>query len=102
MTRNMTMTALLMLASVAAAVASPELPSDFASCDSATAVMQVNEQPTSIVAHVRIDDAAVQVVPAKAVEVFAPLAACDMTEPYRMLHHGSLKLAPGCAGGAAI
>ena len=34
MTRNMTMTALLMLASVAAAVAAPELPSDFASCES--------------------------------------------------------------------
>jgi hypothetical protein len=102
MTRNMTITALLMLASVAAAVASPELPSDFASCDSATLAVQAPQQPATIMAHARMEDASVKVVPTKAMEVHAPLAACDMTEPYRMLHHGSLKLAPGCSGGAAI
>ena len=102
MTRNMTLTALLMLASIAAAVAAPELPADFAACDSDSLAVQSADQSTSLVAHVRTENANVHVVPAKAMEVQEPLAACDMTEPYRILHHGSLKLAPGCAASAAI
>lgn len=103
MTRNMTLTGLLMLASVAAAVAAPELPADLAGCSTGAGLV-----PTvATMAPVQLAGTP-RVVPVKAVAadvaqqpVHAP-AACEVTEPYRLLHHGSMKLAPVCSGGAAV
>ncbi len=97
MTRNMTLTGLLMLASVAAAVAAPELPADIAGCS-------VSSGHTMAIAPARLDEAAPRVVPVKGAEVEAPIgaASCDVTEPYRLLHHGSMKLAPACVTGESI
>lgn len=104
MTRNMTLTGLLMLASVAAAVAAPELPADLAGCSSVK-MMQPADSALAPAARVRADQPAARVIPVKATgaqSVQPQPGACDMTEPYRLLHHGSMKLAPACVAGAAI
>ncbi len=96
MKRNMTLIVMMMLSSVAAAVASPEQPAHAAAVDCfEPQQLAVVSQPDE--SHGR-SSGLLESQPAKASAVHRQPTSCteDVTAPYRQLHHGGMKLAAGC------
>ncbi len=95
MKRNTTLTLMMMLCSVAAAVAAPETPSHETVVDciehrQIAAVDPFKAAPQRV--------AAVPTVSRRSVdERQAGVCEEDITAPYRRLHHGGMKLPAGCA-----
>lgn len=88
MKRNTTLTLMLMIGSVAAAVAAPELPADLATIAAAERIAISAALPA---ASRDKGEAAQASQPPRTASCYA-----DVTAPYRLAHHGSLKLDPVC------
>ncbi len=100
MTRHMSLTLLLMAGSVAAAVAAPDLGSKAEPNDCVE--LRIVASDAWKAGAVRKQ----QVVGLPARQITAeqsPSDACvlDVTEPYRLWHHGSAKVVPGCGAAAS-
>lgn len=96
MTRDMSLTLLLMVTSIAAAVAAPgaDDPANGAQCAHVVAAAPV------LASAVRLEAALPVVLPAANRVDVAPAGrscAVDVSAPYRQWHHGALKLNLGCA-----
>lgn len=94
MKRNTTLTLIIMLSSVAAAVAAPDAPTH--------SMIDCDQQQVAAVAHPLAAPqrpAAVVAASDKGRADIHAAAPCDrdITEPYRRLHHGGMKLALNCA-----
>ncbi len=95
MKRNTTLTLIMMLSSVAAAVAAPESPTHgtMAACiehQQIAAVTHTEAVPQQLIAS---PTASRQGVAARQTEN----CSGDVTAPYRRLNHGGMKLPAGCA-----
>jgi hypothetical protein len=94
MKRNTTVTLMLMIGSIAAAVASPELPADLATPVSSE---RVATAPVLPAASRERGDRTMQ--PSERPSGSECLG--DVTAPYRLAHHGTLKLDPTCKLGTS-
>lgn len=98
MTRNTALTVIMMLTSVAAAVAAPEDPTSNLTkdCLEARQVAAVTTQDALLTRHVP----AVVSTAGQRAKSGHQAAVCtdDVTAPYRRMHHGGMKLpSAGCA-----
>lgn len=100
-TRNTTFTVLLMMSSIAAAVAAPEVPGHHSSVACTETVLLTVPAVAVVDRPDRL--AAGTVNETGSYSNREPAAACasDVTEPYRRMHHGSFKLDPTCRASAA-
>ncbi|WP_418320238.1 hypothetical protein [Piscinibacter sakaiensis] len=96
MKRNTTLTVMLMMGSIAAAVAAPELPADIATVACAEQIAIAPALP--LAAREGVQRATNKTQTSSSVSRQDAQAVCetDVTAPYRQAHHGGMKVVPVC------
>lgn len=94
MKRNTTLTVMLMMGSIAAAVAAPELPADIATVACAEQIAIAPALP--LAARDGVQRAATKTQTSSPRQDTQAVCESDITAPYRQAHHGGMKLVPVC------